>query len=286
MEIPSAKCLSGLETLEDPFCNYYPYEISILDYPIDDLDLESFSCEDNDPITFNSQNMIQTSQTTIQKKTNTPSSHIISFDKSSKPSPAYGLNSTINPNNQMESNTSFGSTQDHVVAERKRRERLSQRFVALSTIVPGLKKTDRASVLGEAINYLKHMQDRVKTLEEQTAKRTMESVVFVKKSQVYADDELSSSDENFDGCCEQTLPEIEARVSDKNLLIRIHCEKQKDCLQKILSQLEKIPVNVINTSVLPFGNSTLDVTIVAQVEGELLMKVKDVVKNLRQGLLN
>lgn len=30
--------------------------------------------------------------------------------------------------------------QDHIVAERKRREKLSQRFIALSAIVPGLKK--------------------------------------------------------------------------------------------------------------------------------------------------
>ena len=31
-------------------------------------------------------------------------------------------------------------TYDHIMAERKRREQLSQRFVALSAIVPGLKK--------------------------------------------------------------------------------------------------------------------------------------------------
>lgn len=31
-------------------------------------------------------------------------------------------------------------TYDHIIAERKRREQLSQRFVALSAIVPGLKK--------------------------------------------------------------------------------------------------------------------------------------------------
>ncbi|KAI3462637.1 hypothetical protein Pfo_019300 [Paulownia fortunei] len=39
-------------------------------------------------------------------------------------------------------------TYDHIIAERKRREQLSQRFVALSTIVPGLKKMDKTSVLG------------------------------------------------------------------------------------------------------------------------------------------
>ncbi len=35
---------------------------------------------------------------------------------------------------------SSGHSQDHIMAERKRREKLSQRFIALSAIVPGLKK--------------------------------------------------------------------------------------------------------------------------------------------------
>ncbi|KAL2615310.1 hypothetical protein AAZV13_08G058350 [Glycine max] len=30
--------------------------------------------------------------------------------------------------------------QDHIIAERKRREKLSQRFIALSALVPGLQK--------------------------------------------------------------------------------------------------------------------------------------------------
>lgn len=175
--------------------------------------------------------------------------------------------------------------QDHVLAERKRREKLSQRFISLSAVVPGLKKMDKASVLGDAIKYLKHLQERVKTLEEQAAKKTMESVVFVKKSQVYVDDDLSSTDENSVGCCDQPLPEIEVRVSDKDLLIRIHCENQKGCLLKILSELEKFHLNVINSSVLPFGNSTLDVTVVAQMDGDFSMTVKDLVRNLRQALL-
>jgi hypothetical protein len=35
--------------------------------------------------------------------------------------------------------------QDHILAERKLREKLNQRFIALSKIVPGLKKMDKAS---------------------------------------------------------------------------------------------------------------------------------------------
>lgn len=124
---------------------------------------------------------------------------------------------------------------------------------------------DKASVLGDAIKYIKNLQERLTTLEEKAAKKTVESVVFVKRSQLSAEDETSSSDENFDSNSDQPLPEIEARVSDKNVLIRIHCEKQKGCLANILSEIEKLHLTIVNSSVLPFGSSTNHITIVAQV---------------------
>ncbi|KAL5988366.1 hypothetical protein ACLOJK_036130 [Asimina triloba] len=172
-------------------------------------------------------------------------------------------------------------TQDHIIAERKRREKLSQRFIALSAIVPGLKKMDKASVLGDAIKYVKQLQDRLKTLEDQTVKKTVESVVFVKKSQLCGDDDLSSSDENFEGRSDEPLPEIEARVSEKNILIRIHCEKRKGTLVNTLAEIEKLHLSVVNTSVMPFVNSALDITVIAQMEEEYSMTTKDLVKTLR-----
>ncbi|XP_043711109.1 transcription factor bHLH18-like [Telopea speciosissima] len=170
-------------------------------------------------------------------------------------------------------------SQDHIIAERKRREKLSQRFIALSAIVPGLKKMDKASVLGDAIKYLKQLQERVKTLEEQAMKKkAMESVVVIKKSQISSDDDNSFSGENFG--TNDPLPEIEARVSDKNVLIRIHCEKQKGIVVKTLAEMEKLHLCVINSSAIPFGESTLDITVVAKMEEDFSMKVKDLVRHL------
>ncbi|KAK2981252.1 hypothetical protein RJ640_030641, partial [Escallonia rubra] len=156
-------------------------------------------------------------------------------------------------------------TYDHIIAERKRREQLSQRFVALSAIVPGLKKMDKTSVLGDAIKYLKVLQERVKILEEQATKQTMESVVLVKKSQLLVEDEGSSDENSLGSCSENSLPEIEARVCDKSVLLRIHCEKRKGVLVKILSEVEKLNLSVANTSVSPFGTLALDITIIAEV---------------------
>ncbi|KAA8545708.1 hypothetical protein F0562_020841 [Nyssa sinensis] len=182
-------------------------------------------------------------------------------------------------------NTGLSQAQDHIIAERKRREKLSQRFIALSAIVPGLKKMDKASVLGDAIKYLKQLQEQVKILEEQTRKKSMESVIFVKKYELYADGDHSSSGENSSsGPFEEPLPEIEARFSDKDVLIRIHCEKKKGILEKTVAEIEKLHLSVVNSTVLTFGSSILDLTIITQMDTEFSMTVKDLVKNLRSAL--
>ncbi|KAF7843064.1 nicotiana tabacum ORF protein [Senna tora] len=66
--------------------------------------------------------------------------------------------------------------------EWKRREKLSQRFIALSALVPGLKKMDKASVLGDAIKYLKQLQEKVKSLEEEEAKGKRKECVDLKEA--------------------------------------------------------------------------------------------------------
>lgn len=292
------------------------YDTNPLDYSIDEFNFQTspskcFSMNDQ---TFNHQTPQNytcassiSSQVSIdqrpakQPKTSqqaspSSSSHIISFDNSGS-SPAASLQ-FFGSTNYEDGATYFrkastkkiaatSKSPSHAIEERNRREKLSQRFIALSAVVPGLKKTDKASVLGDAIKYLKYLQERVKTLEEQAAKKTMESVVLVKKSLVcFADDSSSSTDENSaGGCRDYPLPEIEITVSDEDVLIRILCENQKGCLMKVLTEMEKLHLKVINSVAMPFGNYTLDVTIVAQMDVDFSMTLKDLVKNLRRALL-
>lgn len=186
---------------------------------------------------------------------------------------------------RISTNTRFPSNQDHVMAERKRREKLSQRFIALSAIIPGLKKVDKASVLGDAIKYLKQLQEQVKTLEEQVRNQSTESVVLVRRYELYADGENSSSGENSSGGpFDEPLPEIEARFCDKNVLIKIHCERKKGVVEKTVTEIEKLHLSIINSSVMAFGTSALDITILAQMDVEFAMSMQDLVKNLRAAL--
>lgn len=54
---------------------------------------------------------------------------------------------------------------NHVLAERRRREKLNERFVMLRTLVPLVTKMDKASILGDTIEYLKQLRRKIHDLE-------------------------------------------------------------------------------------------------------------------------
>ncbi|XP_040937505.1 transcription factor bHLH18 [Gossypium hirsutum] len=304
--------------MEDPTF-FTQYETTNpIEYPFDDFNFQSESYSSYPKINGSSINEASHHQLDVlerpplkQLKTNnwssciappkasfsSSSSHIISFNNSSSSLLYYGVDCDLKPETEIWGQVSkmVGSltrapllAQEHVLAERKRREKISQSFLSLAALIPGLKKKDKNSVLGDAIEYLKQLQERKARLEEQVAKRTVESVKFVKKTtQFYAqDDQTSSSDENFGTQSKNPFPDIEARVSNKDVLIRIHCETNKGCISNIINEVEKLHLSVLNSNALPFGQATLYITIVAQMEDEFSMTLRDVVKTLREGLLN
>ncbi|XP_039141116.1 transcription factor bHLH25-like [Dioscorea cayenensis subsp. rotundata] len=160
------------------------------------------------------------------------------------------------------------SYQDHIIAERKRREKLSQRFIALSAMIPNLKKMDKASVLGDAIRYVKQLQENVKTLEEQVVMKKVESAV------------LGQTNPNGDDNSSQVNPNIEVKQTEKTILIKIQCENRKGMITKALFEIENLNLSITNTSSMSFPSSSLDITVLANIEEGFSMTVEEVVKKL------
>ncbi|XP_027917993.1 transcription factor bHLH18-like [Vigna unguiculata] len=249
-----------------------------------------------------------------QMKASIPCSYILSFDNTNPPTTkvesaikpetkvanrGISLPSKNEPKRVTQESKKTGSsarsshhTQDHIIAERMRREKISQQFIALSSLIPDLKKMDKVSVLVEAIRYVKELKEKVKVMEEQGKRKRQEPVTRGKKAQEDEDVSDTSSNSCEFGNSEDPsskinllLPEVEARVSKRNVLIRILCEKEKVVLANIFREIEKLHLSVINSSALSFGSSVLDTTIVAEMEDEFNMSVKELAGNLRVRLM-
>ncbi|XP_015690638.1 transcription factor bHLH19-like isoform X1 [Oryza brachyantha] len=176
------------------------------------------------------------------------------------------------------------NAQEHVIAERKRREKLQQQFVALATIVPGLKKTDKISLLGSTIDYVKQLEEKVKTLEEQHGtRRTAEpTTAFESKCRITADDDDDDDagpSGSASGADDAYSPTVEANIHGSTVLLKICCKERRGLLVMVLSELENHGLSIINTSVVPFTDSCLNITITAKVE-EGFSTAVELVKNL------
>ncbi|XP_034574895.2 uncharacterized protein [Setaria viridis] len=175
------------------------------------------------------------------------------------------------------------NTQEHVIAERKRREKMQQQFVALATIVPDLTKTDKISLLGSTIEYVKQLEEKVKTLERQNMRRTSEPTVFESKCRISTDSSDASSSRESTFGAGRFSPTVEASIHGDTILLKICCKERRGVLVTLISELENQGLSIINTSVLPFTDSCLNITITAKI-GEGFSTTVELVADLTTAL--
>ncbi|KAM3294982.1 hypothetical protein ACQJBY_037691 [Aegilops geniculata] len=182
--------------------------------------------------------------------------------------------------------------QDHIMAERKRREKINRRFIELSTVIPGLKKMDKATILSDAVRYVKEQQEKLKALEDRNLRSVaVESVVLVKKSRttVPEDDCPSPSAGAVAGSTTATttrsaLPEIEARISESDVMVRVHCEDAKGVLVRLLAEVEGLHLSITHANAIPFPACTLIITVTAKVDEGFSVTAEDIVGKIEAAL--
>lgn len=89
------------------------------------------------------------------------------------------------------------SLMNHVLSERKRREKLNERFSILKSMVPSIRKDDKVSILDDAIEYLKDLEKRVAELE--TSRESTEFEAKTKRNP------QENSERTSDNCCNSKM---------------------------------------------------------------------------------
>ncbi|XP_048569171.1 transcription factor bHLH19-like [Triticum urartu] len=184
--------------------------------------------------------------------------------------------------------------QDHIMAERKRREKINQRFIELSTVIPGLKKMDKATILSDATRHVKELQEKIKALEAAAGRssRSNETVVLIKKKPRHADAALSdqngltsSASSGAPSGGNNPLPEIEVRFSETGVMVRILCHDVQGVVVRVLSEVEEgLHLTVTHANVMPFTACTVIITITAKVDEGFTVTAEEIVGRLNSVL--
>nr|BBM96384.1 bHLH transcription factor [Matthiola incana] len=84
-------------------------------------------------------------------------------------------------------------TANHALSEKKRREKLNERFMTLRSIIPSISKIDKVSILDDTIEYLQELQRRVQELESCTDTETRMTTMKRKKPEDDQDERASAN---------------------------------------------------------------------------------------------
>ncbi|XP_064969657.1 transcription factor BHLH42-like isoform X3 [Musa acuminata AAA Group] len=140
---------------------------------------------------------------------------------------------------------------NHVLAERRRREKLNERFMVLRSLVPFVTKMDKASILGDTIEYIEQLRRRIQDLEgrnrQQSSKRQCGSQVGNCKLDVQRRVGLSADKRKLqvlEGSNGMATTSVHVSMAEADALLELHCPCRDGLLLDIMQTLHELGLEV------------------------------------------
>lgn len=195
----------------------------------------------------------------------------------------------------------------NLVAERKRRKKLNERLYSLRALVPKITKMDRASILGDAIEYVKELQQQVKELQEDLLETKEDDMQPNGTSSVQEDGGQQIEDNGINLRADEVQCSLKAdlvriscdanerRIDDLNqpmqvevskmdgqiFSLRIFCEKRPGVFVKLMQALDVLGLDVLHANITTFRGLVLNV-FNAEIRNKELMQAEQVKASLME----
>ncbi|KAJ7219686.1 hypothetical protein O6H91_19G034700 [Diphasiastrum complanatum] len=173
--------------------------------------------------------------------------------------------------------------ENHILAERQRREEMNEKFTALRSMIPKSLKKDKASIVGDTINYIIELEKTLKDLQACKAGRQRgqkqieknhpfldESATISKKLSRSADESFQkfsnvvreesgvTSSEHFkETAGKRPAVEVEVHILGEQAVIKVICGRSPGLVLRILTALEDCKAEVFQSNVTTLGDIVL-----------------------------
>ncbi|XP_044492197.1 transcription factor MYC2-like [Mangifera indica] len=136
---------------------------------------------------------------------------------------------------------------NHVEAERQRREKLNHRFYALRAVVPNVSRMDKASLLSDAVSYIKELKGKIDELESHLQRESKKVKVETsdnmdnQSTTTSVDQTRSSSGDGFN-------LEVEVKILGNDAMIRVQSENVNHPSAKLMGALRDLEFQLHHAS--------------------------------------
>ncbi|CAM6012441.1 unnamed protein product, partial [Sphagnum balticum] len=175
----------------------------------------------------------------------------------------------------------------NLVSERKRRKKLNEGLYSLRALVPKISKMDKASIIGDAVNFVQELQKEVEELElAEISSSNLESSEHCCGSSCSptapdsnADHKSSSHQLHLMGPKKKKkILQVEvAKLEDEIYHLCIVCQNGHGVLVQLMQALESLGIDFVNTHHISFQDYILN-TFVAQIKNWEMTETEDAFK--------
>ncbi|KAL5225343.1 hypothetical protein ABZP36_011982 [Zizania latifolia] len=127
-----------------------------------------------------------------------------------------------------------GMPSKNLMAERRRRKRLNDRLSMLRSVVPKISKMDRTSILGDTIDYMKELLERIRQLQEEIDEQQQTPGVLGVFRELNPNEMLGRNTPKFD---------VE-RKDGGDTRVEIYCAAKPGLLLSTVSTLETLGLDI------------------------------------------
>ncbi|CAI0400702.1 unnamed protein product [Linum tenue] len=152
---------------------------------------------------------------------------------------------------------------NHVMAERRRREKLNERFIVLRSLVPFVTKMDKASILGDTIEYLKQLRSKIQELE-------------ARNRQLAEPQRITRSEMKKKG--RGAAASVEVSIIERDALLELQCEHREGLLLDMMQKLREMRIEVTAVQSSLSSNGVLVAELRAKVKENAVRKKVSIVE--------